>query len=191
LTVKEFLERAPDALKSAQDAVLRTRTSLDNWLVTIASTLLALPALLGKGVVYPSCCLWVTFVVADSFLVLSIVLIMIRSEVFLARVNRGASAIAEISLRLSRSEATEPVPADLDAQWRQAFEGARKFRSVEPWLSRAALLSFLIGIVLLSIVVMVQSQPSKVTTSANNRLQATVGGLGVDMPARWAFAHRA
>jgi len=25
----------------------------------------------------------------------------------------------------------------------------------------------------------------------NNRLQATVGGLGVDMPARWAFAHRA
>jgi len=24
-----------------------------------------------------------------------------------------------------------------------------------------------------------------------NRLQATVGGLGVDMPARWAFAHRA
>jgi len=25
----------------------------------------------------------------------------------------------------------------------------------------------------------------------NNRLQATVGGLGVDMLARWAFAHRA
>jgi len=26
---------------------------------------------------------------------------------------------------------------------------------------------------------------------SNNRLQATVGGLGVDMPARWAFARRA
>ena len=25
----------------------------------------------------------------------------------------------------------------------------------------------------------------------NYRLQATVGGLGVDRPARWAFAHRA
>ena len=25
----------------------------------------------------------------------------------------------------------------------------------------------------------------------NYRLQATVGGLGVDMPARWGFAHRA
>jgi transcriptional regulator with XRE-family HTH domain len=28
-------------------------------------------------------------------------------------------------------------------------------------------------------------------TLPNNRLQATVGGLGVDMPARWACAHRA
>ncbi len=27
--------------------------------------------------------------------------------------------------------------------------------------------------------------------TSNNRLQATVGGLGVDMPARRAFAHRA
>jgi len=31
----------------------------------------------------------------------------------------------------------------------------------------------------------------EVSAPPNNRLQATVGGLGVDMPVRWAFAHRA
>jgi hypothetical protein len=29
------------------------------------------------------------------------------------------------------------------------------------------------------------------TMAPNNRLQATAGGLGVEMPARWACAHRA
>jgi hypothetical protein len=180
LTVDEFLHKAPEALKSAQDATVRTRTSLDNWLVTIASTLLALPTLLGKGVTYYSACLWAVFVAADVFLVLSILLIMVRSELFLARVNRGASAIADMSLKLSKSGSTERVPAELESQWRQAFEGSRRLRATEPWLSRAALLSFLMGVVLLSAIVIVQSYPAKVSTSANHPLQPPAGvGCGM------------
>lgn len=178
MTVEEFLKNAPKALDAADSEASKTRGALENWLVTIAVGLLALPSLIGKDYHVTSLCLWRLLVAAHVLLVLSILLVLSRGQIMLARLNLNASLVKDMVDRIAQQGNQTGSDAETEEEYEKLSMRARSLHKSELFLSWCAIVVFMLGLAAMSAVSLAAARPTG-CPSSNTR---------VYLPARAALA---
>jgi len=160
MKVGEFVTGLHEALSATDEASKSAGASLDNWLVTVASALLAIPAVIGEHPEFGSRWVWGLFMTAEFALLASVILVIVRSQLFVRRLDRNAAHMLEVRAMIEHLDPGDPMPAP-KPEWERRLERVVAERGQERCLATLALAAFLFGIILLTAVMIVRTWPAR------------------------------